>query len=194
MGIQKRLGGAKMEESCCFTGYRPKKFPFELRLGTKLFNELENKIYDAVFALANDGVKTFYCGMAMGFDLLAGKAVIDLKRTAAQKGTRLVAAVPFAGQSDRFSPMWRKLYDIVLSEADEVSVLSDEYYKGCFAKRNKYMVDNSTAVLCYFDGQSGGTANTLRYASSKGLRIINLAEYELTDIYDGYAGYQLEFE
>lgn len=187
-------GGAKMEHSCCFTGYRPEKFPFELRLGTPEFNTLENKIYDAVFAQPSNGITTFYCGMAMGFDLLAGKAVVDLKRTAPDRNIRLVAVVPYRGQPAGFTPNWQKLYDIVLNEADETVILSEEYHISCFAKRNRYMVDRSRTVLCYFDGQSGGTANTVKYAASKGRRIINLAEYDLTDSCPGYPVYQLELD
>ena len=185
--------GAKMDRSCCFTGYRPEKFPFELKLGTAEFNLLENKIYDAVFAEYNDGVRTFYCGMAMGFDLLCGKAVVDLKRLLPDSKIKLVAAIPFKKQNEKFTATWKKLYEIVLSECDEAVALSDNYSRECFAVRNRYMVDRSGRVIAYFDGQAGGTANTLKYAASKGRRIKNLAEFDLSDIYDGYGGYQLEF-
>lgn len=183
-----------MERSCCFTGYRPEKFPFLLKFGTADFNALENKIYDAVFAAVRDGTDTFYCGMAMGFDLLCGKAVVDLKRMSAEKEIRLIAAIPFTNQSERFKPTWKKLYEIVLAEADETVIISEAYHRGCFTERNRYMVDKSDNVITYYDGQSGGTANTLRYAASKGKKITNLSEYSISDIYDNYTGYQLELE
>ena len=56
------------------------------------------------------------------------------------------------------------------------------------------MVDNSKTVVTYFDGQRGGTANTLRYAASKKKRIINIAEYDLEDIYNEYPVYEIEDE
>ncbi len=183
-----------MEESCCFSGYRPEKFPFELKIGSADFNSLENKIYDAVFAAVRDGTDTFYCGMAMGFDLLCGKAVIDMKRMSAKNGIKLIAAIPFKNQSERYTPTWKKLYEIVLAEADKTVIISEEYHRGCFAERNKYMVDKSNRVITYYDGQSGGTANTLRYAASKGKNIINLSEYSISDVYNNYTGYQLELE
>lgn len=181
-----------MDSSYCFTGYRPDKFPFELKLGTKDFISLENKIYDAVFTAVRDGAQTFYCGMAMGFDLLCGKAVADIKKATPNKEIKLIATVPFRKQQDNFTPTWKKLYDIVLSEADEVVIISEEYHKGCFADRNEYMVNKSGNVITYFDGHSGGTANTLRYAVKKGRKIINIAEYDMTDIYTDYSAYQLE--
>lgn len=181
-----------MDSSYCFTGYRPEKFPFELKLGTADFISLENKIYDAVFTAVREGAQTFYCGMAMGFDLLCGKAVADIKKAAPNKRIRLIAVIPFRKQHDNFSPTWKKLYEIVLAEADEVVIISEEYHRGCFAERNEYMVNKSGNVITYFDGQSGGTKNTLRYAASKGRKITNIAEYDLSDIYVGYSGYQLE--
>ena len=181
-----------MDKSCCFTGYRPEKFPFELKIGSSDFIKLENKIYDAIFSAVRDGVECFYCGMAMGFDLLCGKAVADIKRNISDKKVKLIAVIPFKNQNEKFTPTFKKLYDIVLEEADEVVILSEEYHKGCFAKRNEYMVDRSGLVITYYDGQSGGTANTLRYAAIKGRKIINVAEYDIVDVYSSYGGYQLE--
>lgn len=181
-----------MDKSCCFTGYRPEKFSFLLKLGSKDFVNLENKIYDAVFTAVGEGMETFYCGMAMGFDLLCGKAVADIKKATPDKNIKLIAVIPFKKQSENFSATFKKLYDIVLGEADEVVVISEEYHKSCFAERNEYMVDRSSKVITYFDGQSGGTANTLRYAAKKGRNITNIAEYGMTDIYTEYTAYQLE--
>ncbi len=179
-----------MEKSCCFTGYRPEKFPFELKLGTESFNSLEKKIYDSVFALVEEGFCDFYCGMASGFDLLCGKAVIDIKRNRPEKGIRLIAAIPFSAQSNGFSNMWKKLYEIVIAEADKIEIISEEYSISCFEKRNRFMVDKSQCVICYFDGKSGGTANTVKYALKKGKRIINLADYKIDGADEAY---QLDF-
>ncbi len=179
-----------MAKKCCFTGYRPEKFPFELKLGTEDFCSLEKKIYDSVFALVEEGFSEFYCGMACGFDLLCGKAVVDIKRAHPEKGIRLISAIPYRSQSSGFSDIWKKLYDIVLGEADESVLLSEEYTLSCFDKRNRYMVDNSTTVVCYFDGKSGGTANTVKYARKRGKRIINLADYRIEGADDAY---QLDF-
>ena len=179
-----------MDKSCCFTGYRPEKFSFELKLGSPEMSALEKKIYDIVFALIEDGYNCFYCGMASGFDLLCGKAVANISHTYPEKGIRLVAAIPFAGQSNSFSPMWKKLYDMVLSAADESVLISESYHISCFERRNRYMVDNSSRVICYFDGQSGGTANTVKYALSKGRLITNLADYKIPESEN--TAYQLE--
>ena len=41
------------------------------------------------------------------------------------------------------------------------------------------MVAASSLLICYFDGRSGGTAQTVRMAEQSGLEIVNLAERQL---------------
>ena len=41
------------------------------------------------------------------------------------------------------------------------------------------MVGASSLLVCYFDGQPGGTAQTVRLAEHDGLEIINLADPQL---------------
>ena len=42
-------------------------------------------------------------------------------------------------------------------------------------KRNRHLVDNSSACICYLTKSAGGTAYTVNYARRMGLRIINIA-------------------
>jgi len=53
---------------------------------------------------------------------------------------------------------------------------SREYSKGCMHKRNRHLVDNSSACVCYLTEKTGGTAYTVEYAQRMNLRIINAAE------------------
>lgn len=164
--------------SCCFTGYRPEKFPFPLRPGHPLYNAFENKLTDAIFTLASDGFVRFYSGAAQGFDLLAAELVL-LGRSSHRLPIQLYCAVPFRGQADGWAPAWKKRYDAVLAQADHVEFLSDAYFQGCYQRRNRFMVDNSQTVLTYFDGKPGGTANTLSYARRTGTPVINLADFDM---------------
>ncbi len=53
-----------------------------------------------------------------------------------------------------------------------------DYSKGAFQKRNEWMVDRSSRVIAFYNGESGGTRNTIRYAESKGVQVINLLQSE----------------
>ena len=62
------------------------------------------------------------------------------------------------------------------ANADKVTYISEQYYSGCMHKRNRHLVDCSSLCICYLTEQSGGTAYTVNYARSQGLKIVNVAE------------------
>ncbi len=170
-------------KNCCFTGYRPAKFGFDFGGNITQYKELENKLIDAVFSLPAEKCFKFYCGMAMGFDILAGETVAMLKRLNKSARISLVAVIPFKGQADNWPDDWKKRYNALLKCADSIVYISEKYHKNCFFARNRYMVDNSDIVITWYDGKPGGTASTLRYASGMGKKIINLAENGCHDYY-----------
>ena len=122
-----------------------------------------------VYAL---GFRTFLSGMAVGFDLAAAEAVLELRERV--PGVRLVAAVPFRGQEMRFSPADRERFRRVLAEADSVEVLAPAYHRGCYAVRNDFLVDNARVLVAWYDGSPGGTRYTVRRALGRGLEVVNL--------------------
>ena len=115
----------------------------------------------------------YYCGMAMGFDLLSAEAVLSLK--AEYKELRLIAVVPYRNQDERFSFADKKRYQSILSRADETIILREDYCQGCLLRRNDYMLAHSNQVIAYFDGENkGGTFYTCRNTKAEGLPVINL--------------------
>ena len=119
------------------------------------------------------GVRNFYCGMAVGFDMLAAECVLALK--AELKDITLIAVVPFRGQEARFSASYKIRYHRLLEKADKVIVLSDKYFKGCLLRRNDFMLENSSRLIAYYNGdEKGGTYYTCRRAEGRGLPILNL--------------------
>ena len=55
--------------------------------------------------------------------------------------------------------------------------IDNYYYPG---ERNRFMVDNSAYMIAVFNGDKGGTANTLHYAESKGLNIVIINPNDLS--------------
>ncbi len=160
-------------KKCCFTGYRPAKLPFDVNVKNKEYLDFENLVTSGILKLADEGCSVFYSGMAMGFDIFCAECILLLKKIY-KTPLKLICVIPFKGQADTFSEHWRKRYDDILSESDEVLILSDEYYKGCYQKRNIFMVDNSDYVLTWFDGKAGGTKNTVDYAIKQNRFVLNL--------------------
>ncbi len=158
---------------CCFTGYRPVKFPFSMDREDKEYKRFENTLIEEIISLIDQGCFVFYNGMAMGFDIIAAETVLLLKEAYPEFPIRLISVIPFKGQVDSFNDSWKERYNYVLDNCDEKVILSENYFSGCYQKRNIYMVQNSDVVLTWYDGKSGGTKNTLDYAASKGRYIIN---------------------
>ena len=67
------------------------------------------------------------------------------------------------------------MYDHLLKSADEVRMISEEYYPGCMQKRNLFLVDHADVCICYLRQCRGGTWNTVSSAYDRGLKIDNLA-------------------
>lgn len=118
------------------------------------------------------GFRTFLSGMALGFDLAAAEAVVALRRL--HPDARLVAVVPFRGQAARFPAARRQRYEALLARADEVVVLAEEYHRGCYARRNDFLVDHAAVVVSWYDGSPGGTRYTVERARTRGREIIPL--------------------
>lgn len=155
----------KEEQSVTFTGHR--FIPYgKLSL-------LKVALKNIILELYAKGYSNYYCGMAMGFDLLSAEVVLSLK--AECKELRLIAVVPYRNQDERFSFADKKRYHSILNRADETILLCENYYQGCLLRRNDYMLARSNQVIAYFDGENkGGTFYTCRNAQVKGLPVINL--------------------
>ena len=146
----------------CFTGHRPEKL-------TLSENEVKERLSEQIRKAVSEGYTAFITGMAKGVDLWAGQIVADLRGSGSE--IRLIAASPYEGFGKGWSPEWRSLYLETLERADLVHYVCSEYNKGCFMARNKWMVDHSSLVLAVYNGDKGGTRNTIDYARKQGIEV-----------------------
>ena len=159
--------------TACFSGYRPGRFSFILLGGQEAYLNLEARIQTAIMKSMEEGYDTFLCGMAMGFDLVCGNIALRLKQEKPEcYELRLIAVPPHHGHG--FTGPWGVLHSLVMSKADEIIYPTDKQNSQVYHVRNRFMVNNSSRLICYYDGQSGGTEYTVSYATKKGLEIINL--------------------
>lgn len=169
------MNGTEIEiKKCCFTGYRPSKFSFSLVRNNGEYIEFENQLIESIlFLIRQENCRVFYTGMAMGFDIIAAEIVLMLKKSLKMKEIKLVCVIPFKQQKDYLNEEWFKRYNNILNQCDQTFILSDEYYNGCYQRRNEFMVDDCDYVLTWYDGRSGGTRNTINYAKRKLRYIFN---------------------
>lgn len=153
----------EIEKSCCFTGRR---FIDAFHLKT-----LTDNTYEIIKNLSLTGITNYICGGATGFDTLASQLVLKLKSEG--YNINLTLALPCKNQTRR----WKKSdiceYERILSLANTVIYISDEYYNGCMQKRNRFMVDNSAHCVFYMPALRGGTAYTVKYALEKNIILHN---------------------
>ena len=112
--------------------------------------EADTALHKTLEQLYDEGFTRFLCGMAWGFDLAAGEAVLELR--ARHPEVELVAVVPYAEFSKLFRGDDLERYNRVTEYADEVVVVSDNGGDAAFRRRNDYLVDNASIVVAWFDG------------------------------------------
>ena len=158
--------------SCAFTGHRPGKLPWGEDESDLRCIALKAKLRAAVESAIHEGMEHFICGMAEGCDLYFCEAILALRED--YPDITLEAAVPFAGQAEHWGAAQRQRYEALLARCDTVTVLQEHYSPGCMMKRNRYMVDHADLIIACYDGKSGGTLNTLRYAIEREIQIVHL--------------------
>lgn len=152
----------KRAHRACFTGHRPEKLN---QSETEIKAELESKIKKAM----ENGIDVFISGMARGVDIWAAEIVLKLRSEGCP--VRLICASPYDGFERSWSPKWQQRYRAIMNSADVVRYICPGFNRGCFQIRNKWMVDHSALVIAVFNGEKGGTKNTIDYAMKKNVII-----------------------
>lgn len=160
------------EYTCCFTGHRPDKLPWGMDESDPRCVALKATIAREIEGLYRRGWRHFISGMAMGADLYFAEAVLSLRERC--PGLTLEGAVPCQSQADRWPESERRRWRKVLDAADLETVVQRKYDRWCMHRRDRYIVDRSSAILAAYNGTSGGTLYTLNYAVGKGLDILLL--------------------
>ena len=147
---------------CCFTGHRPEKLT---QPEAVIIAGLEKEIRNAIA----DGFTTFISGMARGVDIWAAEIILRLRSEG--HPIRLICASPFEGFERSWSADWQRRYNCVMEQADLVRYICPNYSRSCFQIRNEWMVNHSARVIAVYNGEKGGTKNTLDYAKSHSIEI-----------------------
>ena len=123
-------------------------------------------IREEVIKLIEMGITDFLNGGMGRVDWMCAKIVFDLKKDYPHIHNYLV--IPYL----TFNILEKKYFDsIIYPEGFE-----KYHFKSAIPARNKYLIENSSAALCYVTHSWGGAAQTLERAQKKGLHIVNLGE------------------
>ncbi|MFQ6830944.1 SLOG family protein [Butyricicoccus pullicaecorum] len=158
--------------TCCFSGSRPEKLGFDWQREPYFLDVLRTDLRTAIRHAVELEYHRFITGMSRGFDLWAAEEVINLQREFPH--LELICALPFHGMSSRWEPYWREMFTRAHEGADYEVYLSDRFLPGCYHARDNYMVQQSSRVICWNNGTSGGTAYTCKYAERRGITLDNI--------------------
>ena len=149
----------------CFTGHRPEKLTRDEK---SVMKDLEKEIRKAV----SDGLNVFITGMARGVDIWAAQIVLELRDEGCN--VRLICACPYEGFERSWSQEWQKAYREILTVAHVVKYVCNGYGPACFQIRNEWMVNHSARVIAVYNGENGGTKNTMDYAMKVGVPVVRI--------------------
>ncbi len=171
--------------TCCFTGHRPHKLPFLLDEDHPQYRLLEQQLTKDILKKALvDECTTFLTGMAQGVDILCAELVLKI-RSLIGEPLRLVCAIPFLAQAQRWDAPQQARYKQILAQADHKILLNNEYTDHCLLERDRFLVDHSSHMIAVYDGISaGGTKYTLAYARKKSLSICLIDPNKLIPFYE----------
>ena len=153
----------------CFTGHRPEKLDINEK-------EVKNRLKKAIQEAVNNGYTTFISGMARGVDMWAAELVLEERKS--NGDIKLICASPYEGFEKSWSFAEKHRYNSIMKKADYIKYVCEHYSRQCSQIRNVWMVDHSALVIAAYNGESGGTRNTIRYASSKKIKIYNILEQQ----------------
>ena len=81
---------------------------------------------------------------------------------------KLICAVPYPGFELGRKDEWTERILRIMFEADTTKFVRERYSRDVFQIRNIWMVDHSSLLIAAYDGEAGGTKNTIDYALREG--------------------------
>lgn len=153
-------------KNICFTGHR------YIRITSELEARLENILCELI---EKHGATDFYAGGALGWDTLCAQTVLRLKQ---KHPIRLHLVLPCCEteQTEKWKSEQKAEFKGILSSADSVEYVSENYFDGCMRIRNQRLVEYADGCVCYYNEKkrASGTGQTVCMAQQKNIGIINL--------------------
>ncbi|MBQ4464868.1 MAG: DUF1273 family protein [Oscillospiraceae bacterium] len=154
------------ENALCFSGHRPERLP----QGAVLAGLLDTLHY-YICAAVEQGYTRFYTGLADGIDYYAADILFGLR--VHDPRIRVIGIQPCRFGYDKFfhSRGYSVTHLRLMQEnVDELIVLPGSAFdRGIFQRRNRALVDHSSAIIAVCSEGRSGSLQTYHYAQQQGL-------------------------
>ena len=169
-------GMTREEQTCCLTGHRiiPPGEEKKIMVRTR---------YIILKLIREKNVRFFGVGGAVGFDMLAAEYLLHLKAHKEQQ-IRIISVLPYPDwrETDDWTDALRRREDWILRGCDKVVYVRPAYEKNVFLLRDRKLVDGSAYCVSYCNRPRTGTAYTVKYALSRGVKVFNASSFNLRDL------------
>ena len=157
--------------TCCFLSESVQNFPWhstEQNIYTALKINLRSEIEKAILR----GYETFICGLSQSYDICCSEIVLELKKQ--YSNNKLIGTLSHKNQHYEWAKQKNSQYQKILKQLDEIRCIYENATGiKCILERNRYMVNNSSLVIAFFNESS----EILEYARKQGLEIKLIKTY-----------------
>lgn len=153
-----------IEKICCFAGHQT--------IRREDVKDLMINLDKVVKVLIEQGVKQFLCGGTVGFNMTSALYISTLKEQGYP--IKLFLVLPYNNQAQKESETQKEIYEFVKSVADKITFMPKDYETNYVKKCNQRIVECSHLCISYLRSNKGHTAQTVRYAKKKGIKVISL--------------------
>lgn len=165
-----------MNKVCAVTGHRPNRFAFKYNEEHALCKTIKRAIWDEFRQMYDEqGMRHIYVGGALGVDMWAGEAALQLKKTSGYDELRLHIALPFEGHDSKWSQWCKERLRSLIRHSDECVTVGNTGSRESYLARNRYLVDHADLLLAVYDDERNlrsGTMHTVNYAQMRNLPIV----------------------
>ena len=128
----------------------------------------EEKILTLLEKISNSEDLTFYLGGYGGFDGFAKHCCKKYKEL--HPNSKIVFITPYLGKwlDDRKEYIEKEYDEVIYPELESVPP------KYAISRRNEWMVNHSARVIAVYNGESGGTKNTIDYSVRQNVEIVQI--------------------
>lgn len=153
----------------CFSGHRARYLPGGGAMSNPINLRIRSLLFEKISRCVDEGKTRFITGCASGIDIWAAESVLEIKRTS--PGISLLCAVPYPRHDESFSADEKWRLGVIYESCDEKIIISPQYDKNCYKRRNYFMVDNSSVLIAAAESLTSGTGQTVRYAYKNGVDV-----------------------
>lgn len=157
----------KREVTCCIITDDFCNFDYLLQNETEKEKIMEKAVSE-ISKMRKVGVTKFISALEVGIDLFAASYIQTTKKV----GESLECALAYEEQANDYSEKEREVYFSLCEKCDTLSFVSRKRIFGCKSKRDRYMIEQSDYILCFWNKIAPYTGPLLQYAAALNKKIV----------------------